>query len=76
MVKKVIKKKPVTKAAKPKTRKTSKPSTNITTRSVAFKTVNLDGLKAHPVCKDENLSVSWVINRLVSKFLSGEVVLK
>lgn len=58
------------------TRKTKKDTAEITTTSVAFKTQTLNALKEHDICKKNRLSVSWVVNKLIDKFLACDVTLE
>lgn len=46
---------------------------DIITTSVAFRAKNLSGLKAHKKHVEDHLSVSWIVNRLVEKFLASEI---
>lgn len=56
------------------TRKSGKKSgKDITTTSVAFKTENIEGLKRHDLHIKNDLSVSWIINKLTEKFLEGAI---
>lgn len=59
----------------PITRKREKSSRSITTTSVAFKTDNLKALKDHDMHKKNDLSVSWIINKLVEKFREGDITI-
>lgn len=65
-----------TKAAKTLSKgKKADETVTITTTSVAFKTPTLDGLKACHLHQNEERSVSWIVNKLCDKFLSGETVI-
>ena len=64
-----------------KTKKTRAPrkgkrSADITTTSVAFKTPILEGLKKHELVTEKERSVSYIVNRLSEKFLTGEIPLE
>ncbi len=52
----------------PKTlpRQVKRATKDITTTSVAFKTENLDYLKAHDMHVRDSLSISWIINRMIA----------
>lgn len=56
-------------------RKGKKGGKPITTTSVAFKTENLEALKAHPLHQKKDLSISWIVNKLVEKFRAGVVTI-
>lgn len=61
-------------SAKP-LKKGKKDVKSITTTSIAFKTKNIEGLKAHDLHIKEDQSISSIVNKLVKKFLAGEVAL-
>lgn len=44
--------------------------------SIAFKKLNLDYLKNHDLYKRGDVSVSWIVNKLVEKFKLGEIALE
>lgn len=46
-----------------------------TATSVSFKRENLIALREHPLHKDNDQSVSWIVNRLVEKLLNGEITI-
>lgn len=56
-------------------RKKKKVNKSITTTSVAFKEENLNFIKNHDLHKKGDLSVSWIINKLIEKFRDGSVTL-
>ena len=56
-------------------KKKVKKNKDITPTSVAFKTEKLNALKGHPLHKDKKLSISWILNQLLDKFLSGEITI-
>lgn len=68
----MIKKKKIIRTSRKGKKKGSKP---ITTTSVAFKTQILDGLKAHELHAKKDLSISWIVNTLSEKLLSGEITI-
>ncbi len=57
-------------------RQAKKGGKEITTTSVAFKTENLEFLKAHDMHVKDDLSISWIVNRLIVKFRDGGVTLE
>lgn len=44
--------------------------------SIAFKLANLKFIKSHPLHTRDDVSVSWIINKLIEKFRAGEITLK
>jgi hypothetical protein len=44
--------------------------------SIAFKKANLDYLKEHDLYTQGDVSVSWIVNKLVEKFKTGDIALE
>ena len=57
-------------------RQAKKGAKEITTTSVAFKTENLDYLKAHDLHVKRDQSVSWIVNQLIVKLRDGGIALE
>ncbi len=51
------------------------PSKKWSTTSIAFRQGNLEALKAQDLHAKNNLSISWIVNKLVEKFLAGGITL-
>lgn len=60
------------------TRETKKNAIDYSVTSISFRKHTLEGLKNHDICHPDknNLSVTWVVNKLVDKFLAGEIHLE
>lgn len=57
-------------------RQVKKGGKEITTTSVAFKTENLEFLKTHNLHVKDDLSISWIVNRLIAKFRDDGIALE